>query len=172
VLSPASAAVSVTGGSASYLRARKHKKPYRLYREQGLVVRRRRVPQARDPDAGTHGAAAGTGPGWSIDFVSDCLAARRFRILVVVDYCTRERLAAVVDTWISGARVAQRAGHPGRPTRRPDEDRQRQWPGSDLTCDPGVDQPRRARLALHRARQAAAERLRREFDRPAGGTSS
>jgi putative transposase len=44
---------------------------------------------------------------WSLDFVSDCLAARRFRILVVVDDFTRECLAAVADTSISGVRVAR-----------------------------------------------------------------
>ena len=44
---------------------------------------------------------------WSLDFVSDCLVARRFRILVVVDDFTRECLAAVADTSISGARVAR-----------------------------------------------------------------
>src|SRR5262245_4957555 len=85
-----------------------HKKRYRLYREEGLAVRRRRgrkratgtreplaVPQAPDQR-------------WSSDFVSDCLAAaRRFRILVVVDDFTRECLAAVADTSISGVRVAR-----------------------------------------------------------------
>jgi putative transposase len=50
-----------------------------------------------------------------------------------------------------------RAGYAGRPTPRPDDDRQRQRPGADLTCDPGVDQSCRPRLALHRARQAAAD---------------
>jgi putative transposase len=44
---------------------------------------------------------------WSLDFVSDCLAARRFRILVVVDDFTRECLAAVADTSLSGVRVAR-----------------------------------------------------------------
>jgi transposase InsO family protein len=39
---------------------------------------------------------------WSLDFVSDQLTdARRFRILAVVDDCTRERLALVADTSIS-----------------------------------------------------------------------
>jgi putative transposase len=43
----------------------------------------------------------------SLDFVSDCLAARRFRILVVVDDFTRECLAAVADASISGTRVVR-----------------------------------------------------------------
>ena len=45
---------------------------------------------------------------WSLDFVHDQLAqGRRFRILNIVDDVTRECLAAVPDTSISGKRVAR-----------------------------------------------------------------
>ena len=45
---------------------------------------------------------------WSLDFASDCLDhGRRFRILVIVDDFSRECLAAVADTSISGARLAR-----------------------------------------------------------------
>ncbi len=45
---------------------------------------------------------------WSLDFVHDQLAGgRRFRVLNVMDDVTRECLAAVVDTSISGKRVAR-----------------------------------------------------------------
>ncbi len=45
---------------------------------------------------------------WSLDFVSDQLTdGRRFRILTVVDDCTRECLALVADTSLSGIRVAR-----------------------------------------------------------------
>ena len=45
---------------------------------------------------------------WSLDFVSDTLVcSRRIRILAVVDDFTRENLALVVDTSLSGARVAR-----------------------------------------------------------------
>jgi putative transposase len=45
---------------------------------------------------------------WSLDFVSDQLTCgRRFRILTVVDDCTRECLALVADTSLSGIRVVQ-----------------------------------------------------------------
>jgi putative transposase len=45
---------------------------------------------------------------WSLDFVSDVLAdGRRFRVLVIVDDFTRECLALVVDTSVSGRRVAR-----------------------------------------------------------------
>lgn len=48
---------------------------------------------------------------WSLDFVHDQLACgRRFRILNVVDDVTRECLAAIPDTSISGRRVARELG--------------------------------------------------------------
>ena len=45
---------------------------------------------------------------WGLDFVADQLVdGRRFRVLVVVDDFTRECLALVVDTSLSGQRVAR-----------------------------------------------------------------
>jgi transposase InsO family protein len=45
---------------------------------------------------------------WSLDFVHDQFAlGRRFRILNIVDDVTRECLAAIPDTSISGKRVAR-----------------------------------------------------------------
>ncbi|RJT20300.1 transposase [Mesorhizobium waimense] len=45
---------------------------------------------------------------WSLDFVSDAFTdGRRFRVLAVVDDFTRECLALVADTSLSGARVAR-----------------------------------------------------------------
>ena len=45
---------------------------------------------------------------WSLDFVHDQMASgRRFRVLNVVDDVTRECLAAVADTSISGHRVVR-----------------------------------------------------------------
>ena len=45
---------------------------------------------------------------WSLDFVSDSLSCgRRFRILNVIDDFSRECLAAVVDTSLSGDRVGR-----------------------------------------------------------------
>jgi putative transposase len=98
-----------------------HKKLYRLYREEGLAVRRRR---GRKRATGTRAPLAlpqAPDQRWSLDFVSDGLAAgRRFRILVVVDDCTRECLAAVADSSISGVRVAVSStrSSPGAVTRR------------------------------------------------------
>jgi putative transposase len=85
-----------------------HKKLLRLYREEGLSVRRRR---GRKRATGTRAPMAipqGPNQRWSLDFVADALAwGRRFRVLAVVDDFTREALALVVDTSIGGQRVAR-----------------------------------------------------------------
>lgn len=85
-----------------------HKKLYRLYKEEGLAVRRRR---GRKRATGLRAPLAlPTRPNerWSLDFVSDTLrSGRRFRILIVIDGATRECLAAVADTSISGVRAAR-----------------------------------------------------------------
>jgi putative transposase len=50
---------------------------------------------------------------WSLDFVSDQLTdGRRFRVLTVVDDCTRECLALVADTSLSGTRVPRELDRP------------------------------------------------------------
>ena len=94
---------------------------YRLYKEEGLAVRkrkgRRRAVGTRAPIV----VEAKANARWSLDFVHDQLAnGRRFRILNVVDDVTRECLAAIPDTSISGVRVAReltalvaRRGKPG-----------------------------------------------------------
>jgi putative transposase len=85
-----------------------HKKLRRLYREEGLQVRRR---GGRKRALGTRSPMIlpdGPNQRWSLDFVSDAFAdGRRFRVLCVVDDFTRECLALVADTSISGARVAR-----------------------------------------------------------------
>ena len=81
---------------------------YRLYREEGLTVRKRR---ARRRAVGTRApilVEAKANARGSLDFVHDQFACgRRFRILNVVDDVTRECLAAIPDTSISGRRVAR-----------------------------------------------------------------
>jgi putative transposase len=85
-----------------------HKKLLRLYREEGLAVRRRR---GRKRATGTRAPMAvpqGPNQRWSLDFVADALSwGRRFRVLAVVDDFTREALALAVDTSIGGARVVR-----------------------------------------------------------------
>jgi len=84
------------------------KRVYRLYREERLMVRRRggrkRALGGRAPIP----LPIGPNQRWSLDFVHDqMIDGRRFRILAVVDDCTRECLALVADTSISGIRVAR-----------------------------------------------------------------
>ncbi len=83
-----------------------HKKLRRLYREEGLQVRRRigrkRAAVTRVPLL----PAKGPNQRWSMDFVHDALSdGRRFRILAVVDDYTRESLCLVADTSLPGGRV-------------------------------------------------------------------
>ncbi len=84
------------------------KRVQRLYREEKLTVRRRsgrkRAMRTRRPME----AALAANQRWNLDFVSDQMSdGRRFRILTVVDNCTRECLTLVADTSISGLRVAR-----------------------------------------------------------------
>src|SRR3954464_16053538 len=85
-----------------------HKKLFRLYREEKLAGRRR---GGRERAIGTRAPMLVPGAPndrWSLNFVSDQLTCgRRFRILTVVDDCTRECLALVADSSLSGTRVAR-----------------------------------------------------------------
>lgn len=94
---------------------------HRLYREEGLSVRKRR---ARRKAVGTRApilVEAKPNARWSTDFVHDQFAnGRRFRILNIVDDVTKRCLGAIPDTSISGQRVAreltaiiERHGKPG-----------------------------------------------------------
>ena len=84
------------------------KKLYRLYKEEKLTVRKR---GGRKRALGTRAPMAipqGCNQRWSLDFVSDTLVnCRRFRILCVIDDFSRECLATVVDSSLSGVRVAR-----------------------------------------------------------------
>ena len=85
-----------------------HKKLFRLYREERLTVRRR---GGRKRAIGTRAPMTlpqAPNQRWSLDFVSDVFGpARRFRMLNVIDDYTRECLALVADTSLSGARVVR-----------------------------------------------------------------
>jgi putative transposase len=85
-----------------------HKKLYRLYREEGLAVRRRRGRKRAVGARAPLPSAVAPNDRWSLDFVADMFGnGRRFRILAVVDDCTRESLALIADTSLSGRRVAR-----------------------------------------------------------------
>lgn len=84
------------------------KRIYRLYTEEGVMVRnkvrvraarRNRVPQA---------VTTAPNPRWSMDFMSKCVAdGRGFRSLTVVNQSTRECLCWVADQSLTGEKVAQ-----------------------------------------------------------------
>jgi len=84
------------------------KKVYRIYKEERLTVRKR---DGRKRALGTRAPMAipqSVNQQWSLDFVSDALSCgRRFRELCVIDNFSRECLATVVDTSLSGVRVAR-----------------------------------------------------------------
>jgi putative transposase len=83
---------------------RKH--VYRLYREAGLAVRRRKRKRIGLVERKPLPKPLMANQSWSMDFVSDGLAdGRRIRCLNIVDDCTRECLAIEVDTSLTGARV-------------------------------------------------------------------
>ena len=85
-----------------------YKRLFRLYRAERFMVHRR---GGRKRALGTRAPLAvpqWPNDSWSLDFVADqFIDGRRLRILVVVDDCTRECLALVADTSISGIRVAR-----------------------------------------------------------------
>lgn len=85
-----------------------HKRLYRIYREEKLVVRKR---GGRKRALGTRAPMvlpSRPNERWSLDFVSDSFAdGRRFRVLCIVDDFTRECLGLVADTSLSGLRVAR-----------------------------------------------------------------
>jgi putative transposase len=87
---------------------RNRKRTQRLYREEGLTVRRRRGRKRATGARAPLLLPALPNTRWSIDFVHDQLACgRRLRILNVIDDVTKECLLAVADTSISGKRVAR-----------------------------------------------------------------
>ena len=83
-----------------------HKRTERIYREEGLALRRKRrrkgaaglrvvMPEPQRPNER-----------WSMDFVTDSIVSgRRFRALTIVDDYSRECPAIEVDTSLGSARV-------------------------------------------------------------------
>jgi len=83
-----------------------HKRVYRLYREEGLVMRIRQRRRIRWSGAVTSPAAAKPNERWSMDFMSDCVSTGKvIRMLTMVDDCTRECPGIEVDTSLGGLRV-------------------------------------------------------------------
>lgn len=84
-----------------------HKRVERLYREEGLAVRRRSRKRVARPRVELP-APAVPNERWSMDFMRDALSSgRAFRMLNVVDDFTRECLVIEVDSSLPGERVVQ-----------------------------------------------------------------
>jgi len=85
-----------------------HKRIYRLYRELGLAVRRKRRNRVAQANRQPRAVPEQANEQWSMDFMSDTLAdGRSFRTLNVVDDATRENLTIEVDSSLTGARVCR-----------------------------------------------------------------
>jgi putative transposase len=84
------------------------KKIRRIYREENLMVKRRK---GRKKATGTRAPlpkADSINQIWSLDFMSDAFTdGRRFRVLGVLDQCSRECLVIAADTSMPGLRVVR-----------------------------------------------------------------
>ena len=104
---------------------------------------------------------------WSLDFVSDQFTdGRRFRILTIVDDCTRECLGLVADTSLCGLRVARELdrlmAERGRPAMIVSDN------GSEFTSNAILAFADAARVQWHYIAPGKphAERLHRKLQRP------
>jgi putative transposase len=83
------------------------KRTYRLYREAGLAVRRRKRKRIGPFERKPLPIPSAVNRSWSMDFVCDGLCdGRKLRCLTIVDDYSRECPAIEVDTSINGRRVA------------------------------------------------------------------
>jgi putative transposase len=85
-----------------------HKRTERLYREEGLSLRKRRRKKRPSHLRVVLPVPAGADQSWAMDFVSDSLAnGRRMRMLTIIDTWNRECPRIEVDFSLTGARVAR-----------------------------------------------------------------
>ena len=85
-----------------------HKKVYRLYHEEKLMLRAKKGRKLKSELRGEPQEPSGPNQVWTMDFMSDALwNGRRFRTLNVVEAYTRQCLHIEVDTSLTGERVAR-----------------------------------------------------------------
>jgi len=85
-----------------------HKRVYRLYRQEGLQLPKRRRKHLRSIRRQPLAPAAAINSRWSMDFMTDAFGdGRRFRVFNVIDDFSRECLAIEVGTSIPGLVVAR-----------------------------------------------------------------
>jgi putative transposase len=140
------------------------KRIYRLYTEEGLIVRTKRRKQRVQRQRVAQGSAVRPNQKWSMDFVAQRLADGRWiRVLTVVDQFTRECLALFADVSLSGEKVAMALDKIVADRGAPES----------ITVDNGTEfaskavdlwaLPLRRPLGLHPARTAGRERLYRKL---------
>jgi putative transposase len=84
-----------------------HKRVERLYREEGLSLRRRRRRKNLSHVRVVSEPPDGANQTWAVDFVHDTLAnGRCFRVLTIIDQWSRESPALEADFSLTGERVA------------------------------------------------------------------
>jgi putative transposase len=85
-----------------------HKRTERIYREEGLSLRKRKRKKMAAQTRIVLPVPTGPNERWSMDFVTDSIVSgRHFRALVIVDDYSRECPAIEVDTSLGGIRVVQ-----------------------------------------------------------------
>ena len=85
-----------------------HKRVERLYREQGLSLRRRRRRKRLSHLRVERSLPSGANQAWAMDFIHDSLwSGRQYRALVVIDEWSRESLVIEVDVSLTGEQVTR-----------------------------------------------------------------
>lgn len=111
-----------------------HKRVYRLYKAQGLEVRRRKKRRKALGSRVASKVLTSANQRWSIDFVMDAIAdGRKIRLMTIVDDYTRESLKITVERSITGARVAQELTELIKSRGRPEEILSDN--GTEFTCN-------------------------------------
>ena len=85
-----------------------HKRVERLYREEGLSLRRRRRRKRLSHLRVVRERPVAANQTWAVDFIHDSLiSGRHFRAFAVLDEWSRESLAIEVDVSLTGERVTR-----------------------------------------------------------------
>jgi len=85
-----------------------HKRVERLYREEGLALRRRRRRKRLSHLRVARERPVAANQTWAVDFIHDSLlSGRHFRAFAVLDQWSRESLAIEVDVSLTGERVTR-----------------------------------------------------------------
>jgi putative transposase len=85
-----------------------HKRVERLYRTEGLLLRRRRRRKRLSHLRVVRERPVAANQTWAVDFIHDSLiSGRRFRAFAVLDQWSRESLAIEVDVSLTGERVTR-----------------------------------------------------------------